>query len=354
MSLRFSQKFSFLIGAPFALVAGMASNAFAQAASVPPAQWVGASASSGTYDTPTASRSLSGPGSASSSVSDVNGTGSATIAQGGLPSPFLSASSVAAAAVPAPSNPRGATEVLTSGSGTLVYYAEVVCVSCSLGSTVPIHVSAFGSASNSGIDGGADANLALFFGYGGTGLQNYQFDASAANANSGQSFNVNGVYLAPVNRPFQVDLSVSVGSVAYAYGSPPPEPGADQSERFRQRIRRSLFFAVFELARQGLFNRDERRDRQFAGRRSRPRSRCGAAQSGLPRHCGRVDQGARLPGAVIATNSLLPPQSKRPRQDDWRGFLLLNRRPLLAPSRRVLCRSARRLTEELRPPLPGR
>jgi len=115
MSLRFFQKLSFLIGAPFALAVAMASNAFAQAAPVPAAQWNYVGVASWSDGTPVSSEYLSGPGSVSSSVSDQNGTGSATLTQVGLPSPFLSASSVAVAA----QQTNSWSEVMNSATGAL-------------------------------------------------------------------------------------------------------------------------------------------------------------------------------------------------------------------------------------------
>ena len=72
------------------------------------------------------------------------------------------------------------------------------------------------------------------------------------------------------------------------------------------------------------------------GRADSP-SRHEAAQYSLPRPRGRVDQGARLPGAVSAASAKVAPlRNKTPRPEITSGaFLSANQSPLLAQSSRL-------------------
>ena len=83
-------------------------------------------------------------------------------------------------------------------------------------------MTAYGYADNVGIDGYAGAELSLVFGYGGTGLQNYVFAPVVSSTTAAQSFNVNGVYVAPVNQPFMVNLWVDAEGNAYLPPAFPP------------------------------------------------------------------------------------------------------------------------------------
>ena len=219
---------SFKLGLAAALSL-VVSGAYAQAVTPPPAQWVGGMTKAQGNDTgnswdPTLnSEPAPGPGSYSSSVSGGFGSSSATLTQGPLPSPYLSASAFGSAVL---TNSGWPSSAYSYSYSSLDYWVEITGPASV--TSVPINVSGYGYATSTGPDSEsyAYAELRVLFGYQyspyfgeiiNPAFQNYDFQASAVD--STRSFSANGVYMAPVNTPFLVILDANAGAQATVYGS---------------------------------------------------------------------------------------------------------------------------------------
>ncbi|MGA9600064.1 MAG: hypothetical protein WBS22_07405 [Methylocystis sp.] len=194
----------------------LVSSAYGGQVTLPPAQftpeYVEASGSTGNGWTNASKPVPAAPGTYTASVSGAFGAGSATLTQELLPSPFLSASDSATATG---AGPFGSTVDVSSGS-ILTYSVEISGPSTV--TSAPINVSGYGYAKGGPDDSGATAELDLWFGKQNPNFQNYNFVARSNNSPSSSSFSANGVYLAPVNTPFEVALDVSVEGTAWVFG----------------------------------------------------------------------------------------------------------------------------------------